>query len=163
MALLGRVAGFLDKYLFGYALGVASGPALEPFVQPLANEAWTLNPDKPPDPYFIAQGVAQKQVDAGQAKTWALQVGLGDTQWNALLAAADTGPGVAMAYQLRRRGRIGDAEFRTALKREAIEDQFDSCWKCAGSAEPSPPSKGWSHRAKICCGLGVAFELSLDL
>src|SRR5439155_24755284 len=46
---------------------------------------------------------------------------------------------------------------------EAIEDQFDSCWKCAGPAEPSPPSKGWSRRAKICCGLGVAFELLLIL
>ena len=46
---------------------------------------------------------------------------------------------------------------------EAIEDQFDACWKCAGPAEPGAPSEGWSLQAKICCGLGVAFELLLIL
>ena len=46
---------------------------------------------------------------------------------------------------------------------EEIEDQFDSCWKCAAQAEPATPASGRSRRWKLALGLGVLCEALLVL
>ncbi len=124
MAFFSRWFGGGIQTASGVAVGAAVSRSLNPLTQKLTNETWQLYPDVPPDPYFLAQGVASEQVDAGAAESWAAENGIGGGQWAALVAIADNGPGVGYAYELRRRGRISDAQFRTALKRAAIEDQW---------------------------------------
>jgi len=46
---------------------------------------------------------------------------------------------------------------------EKLEDQFDSCWKCAGQAETNAPPFGNSPRWKRVFLLGVLFEVALVL
>lgn len=115
---------FVGGVAVGTGVGSAVGRAVEPLVQDLANETWQAHPSRPPDAIILAQAVAQRQVDPGQAHTWAAQQGIGGTAFDALVAAYDTGPGVAYAFELWRRNLIGDGAFQTALKREGIEDQW---------------------------------------
>ncbi len=124
MAFFSKFFGGGIQTASGVAVGAAVSRSLNPLTQKLTNETWQLYPDVPPDPYFLAAGVASEQVDRNAAKSWAAENGIGGDQWAALVAIADNGPGVGYAYQLRRRGKISDAEFRTALKRSAIEDQW---------------------------------------
>src|SRR5436309_3500563 len=46
---------------------------------------------------------------------------------------------------------------------EQIEDQFDSCWKCAAQTEPATPARVRSRRWKLALGLGVLCEALLVL
>ena len=124
MAFFTRFIGGGVQTAAGVAIGESTGRSLNPILQKLVNETWSLYPDVPPDAYALAGGVAQGQVDEGEARTWAHENGIGDSAFDALIAIADTGPGVAQAFALWRRGLIGDGAFRTALKREAIEDQW---------------------------------------
>src|SRR5438132_898487 len=124
MPLLGGITSFLDKYILGYALGTASGPALRPFVQDLENEAWSLNPIRPPDAITLAMGVAQGQVDEAKAREWATETGFGDAQFTALIDIANVGTGTAYAFELWRRGVINEAGFRRNIKRLGLEQEW---------------------------------------
>ena len=112
------------QLLLSYALGTAAGPALSPLVQALANEAWSLHPDRPPDGIYLAQGVAQGQVDPNAAAAWAAQQGFGGSQFAAMVNIANVGPPLGYAYQAWRRGQLTDAEFQTALRRTGLEPQW---------------------------------------
>ena len=112
------------QLLLSYALGTAAGPALSPLVQALANEAWSLHPDRPPDAFVLAQGVAQGQVDPKAAADWAAQSGFGGSQFNALVNIANVGPPLGLAYEAWRRGNLDDAQFQTALQRTGLEPQW---------------------------------------
>jgi serine protease inhibitor len=46
---------------------------------------------------------------------------------------------------------------------ENIEDQFDSCWKCAAQTEQTVPSPLVSRRGRLFFLLGIVFELVLIL
>src|SRR5207302_1816867 len=115
---------FVGGVAVGTGVGAAVGKAVEPEVQQIANLAWSNNAVKPPPVVQLAQGVAQRQVDAGQARSWAAENGFGGSQFDALVAVFDTGPGTAYAFEMWRRGLIGDGAFDTAMKREGIEDQW---------------------------------------
>lgn len=123
-AILGEVGGFLDKYLIGYALGTAAGPALAPFAQELANEAWRLNAVRPPEAVILAAGVAQGQVTAKAAYAWAKETGFDKDQMDALVNIANTGPPLAQAMALLRRGVWTPDQYKTALNRMAIETEW---------------------------------------
>ena len=112
------------QLLLSYALGTAAGPALSPLVRALANEAWSLHPDMPPDAVLLAQGVAQGQVDPGAAANWATQTGFGAAQFKALVDIANTGPPLGSALMLLRRGVWTPAQYQTALNRQGIEPQW---------------------------------------
>ncbi len=124
MALFGNVTGFLKQNVFGYALGTAAGPALRPFIQELANEAWTIHPARPLGAEVLAQGVAQGQVDEGWAREWAAKGGISGDAFGRLVEILNVGPGVGPAFDLWRRGLIGDAGFARALKRQGIEAEW---------------------------------------
>lgn len=125
------MAGIFSRF-FGSSVSVAAGVAiggsvqnsLNPLTQALANETWSLHPDVPPDAVLLAIGVAQGQVPEAEASTWAAQLGYGGPQFAAMMAIADTGPGVAQAFDLWRRGTIDEAGFRRAAKREALEQEW---------------------------------------
>ena len=46
---------------------------------------------------------------------------------------------------------------------EKVEDQFDSCWKCAAQLEQTLPAPLVSHRGRFFFLLGIVFELVLIL
>jgi hypothetical protein len=125
------VAGIFSRF-FGSSVSVAAGVAiggsvqnsLNPLTQALANETWSLHPDVPVDAVLLAIGVAQGQVDDAEAAAWAAQLGYGGPQFTAMKAIADTGPGVAQAFDLWRRGTINEGGFRRACKREALEQEW---------------------------------------
>lgn len=124
MAFWNRFFGGAGSTAAGVAIGATAVPALAPAAQAVVNEAWRLHPNRPPDVIVITQGVAQGQVPEPEARVWASENGFGDAQFDALVAVADTGPGVAYAFELWRRGKIGDTQFRRALKREALEQEW---------------------------------------
>jgi hypothetical protein len=90
----------------------------------LANVAWASNAVLPPDVYQLAAGVAQGQIPLAEAQAWANQQGISNGAFAALVNAANTGPALGYAYQAWRRGALSDAEFQTALTRQAIEPQW---------------------------------------
>jgi hypothetical protein len=63
-------------------------------------------------------------VDEKAARAWAAESGIGDKQFSALVEIANTGPGVAEAFDLWRRGTITEGGFRRAAKRAAIETEW---------------------------------------
>jgi len=60
MAFFGRFFGRAGSEAAGIALGATAVPALLPAAQYIVNEAWSLHPDRPPDVYVIAAGVAHE-------------------------------------------------------------------------------------------------------
>ena len=123
-SIFGRFFGGAISNAAGFAIGVAVAPTLNPLTQALANEAWTLYPDVPPDAVLLAQGVAQGQIDASTARAWASSTGFGDTQFDAMVAVFDGGPGLALAFELWRRGLIAEPGFRRAARREGLEQEW---------------------------------------
>jgi hypothetical protein len=107
-----------------FALGTAVGPVLRPAVQELTNAAWLAHPARPIDPVLAAQAVAQGQIERVWAETEVRYSGIDGERFDRLVAAFDTGPGVATAFQLWRRGIIDEAGFRRAVKREGIEPEW---------------------------------------
>jgi hypothetical protein len=107
-----------------FAIGAATAPALRPILQDLTNETWSLHPVRPPDAGTLANGVAQGQVDPGDAAVWAAQQGVGAEAFKALVDIANTGPGVPAAFDLWRRGVIDEQGFRRAVLRQGIEPEW---------------------------------------
>src|SRR5436309_486587 len=104
-----------------FGVGSAVGPLLRPPIQDLINEAWTLHPVRPPSATLLASGVAQGQVDPAWAKARAAESGISGDAFDKLVDIANVGPGSAYAFELWRRGIIGEAGFRRAIKRLGIE------------------------------------------
>src|SRR5690348_11025714 len=107
-----------------FALGNGARPAIEPFAQSITNTAWLTHAVRPPDAAILAQGVAQGQVDPGDAAGWAKQQGFDSGQFNAMISTANVGPALGYAYTAWRRGELTDAEFQTALRRTGLEPQW---------------------------------------
>lgn len=129
---VGAAGGIIGKW-FGsaiseataFAAGIAIGPVLGPPVQALKNEVWSKYPNVPPDAMSLALGVAQGQVDAGQAATWAKEHGFGDSQFKAMVDIANVGPSLGYAFDSYRRGDLSPDEFLTALQRTGLEPQWN--------------------------------------
>src|SRR4051812_40107899 len=107
--------------MVSYGIGTAAGPAIQPFAQLLANEAWKLNAIVPPPVLLLAEGVAQGQVTKADAYEWAREQGFDSGRMDAMVAIANVGPPLGLAYEAWRRGQLTDAEFQTALRRLGIE------------------------------------------
>lgn len=122
--ILGRFFGRTVSEAAAFGAGIAIGPVLGPPVQELRNVINAAYPVAPPDAVLLAQGVAQGQIDADTARTWASYNGFGDQQFDAMVAVFDSGPGVAQAFELWRRGQINEAGFRRAARREGLEQEW---------------------------------------
>lgn len=123
-ATFGRFFGGLVSNSAGFALGVAAGGTLRPGVRDLENLAWRTHASMPLDAVSLAAGVAQGQINREWALDEALNTGVNNERMNALIHAFDTGPGIAQAYNLWRRGIIDEAGFRRAAKREGLEAEW---------------------------------------
>lgn len=124
LGLIRRFGGNVIGNATSYAMGAATADSLRPELQELVNATWKLHPVRPPAVGTLALGVAQGQVDAGQAAEWAAEQGFGGTQFAALVDVANTGPGVPVAFDLWRRGIIDEAGFRRAAKRQGLEAEW---------------------------------------
>ncbi len=124
MAFWDRFFGSAGSTAAGIAIGATAVPALTPAVKYLENDAWAAFPVVPPDAVILAQGVAQGQVDPQSARDWAAQTGYGQPQFDALVSIANVGPGSAYAFDFWRRGIIGEAAFRRAVKRLGWEQEW---------------------------------------
>ena len=138
-SLFGRFLGNTVSGSAAQAIGGAIRPTLDPLTQELANDTWPLHAVVPPDPYYVAAGVAQGQVAEDAARHWAEQQGYGSEQMSALIAVANTGPALGQAYAAWRRGQLTDTQFQRALKRQAIEDEWVDALM-ALKQEPLDPS-----------------------
>jgi hypothetical protein len=108
----------------GYAIGVATAPTLAPVLQDIANEAWSIHPDKPISAGVLASGVSQGQIPHDWAVDEAKRTGFNEERFDRMVEAATVGPGVAQAFRLWRRNEISEAGFRRALTRAGIEAEW---------------------------------------
>jgi hypothetical protein len=112
----------------GVSVGLAAAPAVRPLVQELTNLTWAettaLGIGRPLSVGTLALGVAQGHIDYDWANKIAGQGGTDKTQFDRAVAAAHSGPGLAEAYRMWRRGKIGEAGFRRAVERLGLEQEW---------------------------------------
>jgi len=150
VALFGRFFGNTVSTGAGFAFGRASAPALSPAIEKIRQEAWAQYPDRLPDTSTLAEGVAQGQVDEGSARSWAKHQGYDTPAFDALIAIANVGPGMAQAFNLWRRQQINEAGFRRALKRLGLEAEWiDALWNVRQDVlDPADLARG-IHRGLV--------------
>jgi hypothetical protein len=112
------------EYALGFGLGVALGAALDPIGTGLRQEAWKVDPLRAPDAGMLAGGVAQGQVDHARAVAWAKEHGYDGQAFAAMVATANVGPALGLAFQARRRGVLTPEQFTTALRRTGLEEEW---------------------------------------
>ncbi len=117
-----RFFGSAGSQAVGVGLGTTAVPALIPAAQYLINQAWDLYPDHPLIAAQLAVGVATGELTEANAVKEARLTGINEDRFKMLVKVADTGPGVARAFDLWRREDIDDTRFKAALKKEGMED-----------------------------------------
>ena len=120
----GRFLGNTVSAAAGFSAGAAIGPVLGPVVQAIKNTVNASYAFVYPDPVTMALGVAQGQIPEKTARTYASYHGFGDDAMTALIEVANVGPQLGQAYSAWRRGLLTDTQFKTALKRTGLEDQW---------------------------------------
>jgi hypothetical protein len=135
---LGRFFGRTASEGAAFALGTAVGPALSPAVRELVNEAWSLYPTRPLGVADLANGVSSGQIPRDWARDEARNTGFDGNRFDHLVAAFDTGPGVALAFELWHRGILTEGGFRRALKRESLEPEWIDALVAARNVLLSP-------------------------
>lgn len=108
----------------GEGVGGAIRDVVEPRLQNFKNAMWSDNPHIPPDVMALAEGVAAGHLEYDAALPVAKLSGFGEPQFPALVKIAHSGPGTAYAFELWRRGKIGETAFRRALKRASLEEEW---------------------------------------
>jgi hypothetical protein len=123
-AKFGRFFGSAASTGAGFAIGVATAPTLDPILQEISNAAWSLHPDKPIDVHTLASGVSQGQIPLGWATDEAARTGFNKERFDHMVEAETVGPGVALAFDLWRRGVIDKDGFSKAVKRAGLEGEW---------------------------------------
>lgn len=107
-----------------FAAGVAIAPTLAPVLQELENTTWQSFPNRPPTIYTVVQGVAEGQIAEADGRTWSHEQGFSDHVFDALLAAAHSGPAFGNLMDAYRRGLLDDTMFTRGLIRLGIETEW---------------------------------------
>jgi len=108
----------------GTGVGGAVSGAIAPVVQQLQNDAWENYAVRPVAAGLVAAGVGEGKIAYTAAAKWAKQQGYDQPQFDAMVAVAETGPGLGQAFRLWRRDLINAAGFRRAAKRLGIEEEW---------------------------------------
>lgn len=138
-----------------FAAGFAAARAMEPVGVGLAQEAWKIEPIRAPDAATMAAGVAQGQVDHEEAALYALQHGYDATAFAALVNVANTGPALGYAYEAWRRGALDDGQFKAALKRTGLEDEWREAMEALKDALLEPAALATAIHRGIVGGAGL--------
>lgn len=155
MALLSRFFGRTVSEGAAFAFGAAASPVLLPAVEKIRQEAWGTYPDRVPDAMTLAMGVAQGQVDPQQAQDWATANGYGPTVFGAMVNVANVGMPLGSAMEAWRRGQLTDDQFRTQLKRAAIEEEWDAAMEALKQALLEPAEIAKAIHRNIMRGEGL--------
>lgn len=107
-----------------FGAGFALARVLEPAAVELSYAAWNEAPIRAPEAGLLALAVAQGKVDPGKASGWAQEEGYGGDAFAAMVAAAAVGPALGYAYTAWRRGDISEGQFRDAVKRAGVADEW---------------------------------------
>ncbi len=107
-----------------FAFGLSVAPLLAPVLEEIRHAAWEEHASKLPGADLLAEGVSTRQIDPALAAEWAKKSGIDGPVFDALVAIADKGPGLARAFELRRRGEIDDDGLHKAITREGIEEEW---------------------------------------
>lgn len=130
-AVLGGLASTAEKYTgqaLAFGLGFALANVLEPAAVELRQSAWAKDGAqiKAVAATLLAQGVSQGQVGLADAEAWAAQQGFDSHSFGAMIDIANTGPAIGQAFAAWRRSELTEDEFKVALKRTGLEDQWVS-------------------------------------
>lgn len=158
MAAVGRFFGKFFGRTVGdaasFAIGGSISRTIDPALQTVENEAWSAavkaGVTKPIGVGVLAEGVAQGQIDYAFAVAEAARSGHTKDRLDHLVAIANVGPGVSAAFELWRRGLIGETGFRRALKRIGLEQEWvDDLVKLRlGVLDPADLARG-IHRGLV--------------
>ncbi len=121
---LGKFFGRTVSEGAAFAAGVAVAPALEPVVQDVKNQAWTEHPSRPLDAGRAAELVAEGKMRTADAEHEAAMSGFDGDRLQLLIDLAFTGPGIAQALTLWRRGEIDTAGMNAALAKAQLLPEF---------------------------------------
>lgn len=147
MALFSRFLGRTASEGAAFAFGAASGPVLAPAVEGLRQAAWSQHQNRAVAVAMLAEGVATGQIGHAEAVEQAKRTGYSETELDRMVRIFDTGPGVAEAFRLWRRGVLDGAGFRRALKREALEDEWIDALAATRDVllSPSEAANAWQQ------------------
>ena len=120
MAGIGSTPGLL----VGAAVGAAAGAAFEPAFEIPRQDAWNANRNRILDVNLLARLVAQGGIDLSDAHQEAHRDGYTDDKLDALVYLAQTVPGLAEAYDLWRKGLIGDGLFTHVLVKAGLDQRY---------------------------------------
>lgn len=122
-----RVAGAASlpfSVAVGTGVGNAVGGAIAPVIQTLQNESWRLHPELPIEAAQAAELVASGERDMAWGISEALNVGVNEERFRALVDMVDTAPPLATLYELWRRNLISDGDFAEGAKKGTVEDKW---------------------------------------
>jgi hypothetical protein len=129
VALFSKFFGKTIGEAAAFALGGAMRSPLEPPLVELTNDTWAKFVDAgitvPTEPGDAAEIAAERVAEREWAKDQAKQRGYGGEQMDKLIDAVLNAPGVALLFQLWRRGLITAAQFEHGLRKARLEDLWD--------------------------------------
>lgn len=125
MALL-DVWGRFGSALLGFAFGGAASRSVRPIFELVEQESWNANPNRLLAPNTLAELVATALLELGPARAEAQRQGYTGNRLEALAQLALRTPTLGQAMEARRRDLISEAQYRHALRKAAIEPQYDA-------------------------------------
>lgn len=120
MAGVGSTPGLLAAA----AVGAAASAALEPAFELPRQDAWSNNRNRILDTQLLARLVAQGGIDLSDAHVEAHREGYADDKFDALVYLAQTVPGISEAFDLWRKGLIGDGLFAHVLVKAGLDQRY---------------------------------------
>lgn len=109
--LLTRFLGSSFSTAAGVAIGEALSPVLETRLQTFKNDQWKSNAHVPPDVGAMATAVAHNKVLATTGAFYASQHGIGQDQFDALVANAKQYPSIGDVLAIQRRSGFDDGTY----------------------------------------------------
>lgn len=122
--------------LFGAGQGAIS-TFLSNELAPLIYAAVRATPNLELDPGTNAQAAAARIITAGEAATYAAELGYGAGQAERLHQLAFAWPGMSDALDMLRRKFIDNSEFTTIMQRNGVPDGLFNAWRAEVNSELS--------------------------
>jgi hypothetical protein len=116
--------GSVPSLIVGIGAGAAAADGFAPSLERPKQDAWASQPNRIVDVGTLARLVAQGGVDLGTAQPFAHRNGYSNQQLNALVYLAQTVPGIAQTMFLWRLNVVKDAEFRQALVKGGMRQDW---------------------------------------
>lgn len=114
----------LQSVFFGGAIGAAAADGIRPVLEPVRQKAWEDNQVKVLEPATAASMAAHSILSRTDAHSEAARNGIAPSRTDALIALAQTFPGLADLDKLQNRKLVGDGAIKDALRREGYPESW---------------------------------------